>query len=120
MKETAERNYSSSGTYVPVENGNFEATFTDGELKGKSLTFFRGKLSNGDDVFVQRNDEEICSMYRHIVNGSSLVQTSLIAEGYFELKLDGIRYCFAQYGNNRRSADFAILLYDGKPRNHLV
>lgn len=89
VKETAERNYSSSGTYVPVENGNFEATFTDGELKGKSLTFFRGKLSNGDDVFVQRNDEEICSMYRHIVNGSSLVQSSLIAEGYFELKLDG-------------------------------
>ena len=84
-----DRTYSSKGVYELTDDGYFKATFIDGDLNGRELTFFRGKLSNGDDVFVQRNDEEICSMYRHIVNGSSLVQTSRIAEGYFELKLDG-------------------------------
>ena len=65
------------------------ATFSDGELEGKTLTFFRGNLNSGAKVFVQRNDEEIGSMYRHVVNGSSLILSSMYADGYMQLTLDG-------------------------------
>lgn len=89
VTKVGDRTYSSAGTYEPTEDGYFLATFVDGDLEGQTLTFFRGTLTNGDNVFVQRNDEEISSIYRHIVNGSSLVQSSLYQDGYFELTLDG-------------------------------
>ncbi len=89
IRTEGELNHSSVGTYLLDEDGYFVATFSDGELEGKTLTFFRGNLNSGTKVFVQRNDEEIGSMYRHVVNGSSLILSSMYADGYMQLSLDG-------------------------------
>lgn len=51
----------SNGTYIIDENGLYVATFTDGALAGKTLTFILGTVtldSVKTDAFQLRNDEE--------------------------------------------------------------
>lgn len=81
----------SEGKYVKDENGYFTATFTSGDMQGKTLTFFRGTLSNGNEVFVARNDEEMLRLPRFFVANSSALMTydGTSYKGYMDITLDG-------------------------------
>ena len=64
----------STGTYVIDENGYYVATFTDGELKGKTLTLIVGTV--GEDktpAFQIRNDDDIAfgKLRKIATNGSA-------------------------------------------------
>lgn len=63
----------SEGTYYIDDYGYYVATFTTGDMAGKTITFMTG-TSRGYDVFAIRNDEEFNwgVMHRAAVNGSSL------------------------------------------------
>lgn len=82
----------SAGTFILDKDGLYKATFTTGELQGKTITFLRTKLTSSDgvtEVFVQKNTEQETSMYRHMVNGSMLILSSMYQEGYMQLTLNG-------------------------------
>lgn len=116
IRTEGELNHSSEGKYLLDKDGYFVATFSDGELEGKTLTFFRGNLNSGAKVFVQRNDEEIGSMYRHIVNGSSLILSSMYADGYMQLSLNGFGIASLNAGTteNPQASQFYYKMANGE------
>ncbi|MGN1062013.1 MAG: hypothetical protein ACI4RO_02700, partial [Candidatus Scatosoma sp.] len=80
----------SDGVYVKDEDGYYKASFTTGVMQGKTLTFFLGALNNGETVFVARNDEEVITLPRLFVSGSSLITADVAGvKGYMDITLDG-------------------------------
>ncbi|MBQ8291703.1 MAG: InlB B-repeat-containing protein, partial [Clostridia bacterium] len=88
--EYVENSVASNGTYYIDKEGYYVATFTEGELAGKTLTILTGTVTADDGseqpAFQLRNEDEVAlgSLSRFLVNGSMV---SLRSE--YQLTLNG-------------------------------
>ena len=99
----------SNGTYYIDKGGYYVATFTDGELAGKTLTILTGTVTADDGTeqpaFQLRNEDEVAlgSLTRYFVNGFQLS-----AANVYQLTLDG--WGTATYNTGSGNATFSYVM----------